>query len=130
MGWALGNPRRAERFARKQADSSPPPDRQLFEDPQVAGIYLASARDAFRSGPRGAAQELTILAQPWGFALSEVANHVDLWHGTEDVNVPVAIARAVVAALPDCDARIVEGAGHTVAWNRLDEIMKVISEAR
>jgi pimeloyl-ACP methyl ester carboxylesterase len=129
MGWLLSNPRRAERYARKQAAGAPPADRQLLTDPVMAPIYLAATRDAFRAGSRGAAQELTLLAQPWGFDVADVRVHVDLWHGTEDVNVPVAVARAVAARLPDCNARIVEGAGHAVAWTRLDEVMRTIVEA-
>jgi pimeloyl-ACP methyl ester carboxylesterase len=126
MGLALSNPRRAERYARKQAAGSPPADRELLTDPAVAPLFLAATIDAFRAGSRGTAQELTILARPWGFDLAEVKVHVDLWHGTEDINVPVAIARAVVAQLPDCTARIVEGAGHAVARTCLDEIMATI----
>jgi len=129
MGWMLASPRRAERYMRKQAAVSPPADRELLADPRIRQILLAATRDAFRSGPRGAAQELTMLARPWGFGLREVPVHVDLWHGAEDVNVPVAIAKAVAAELPDCDARIIEGAGHGVAWTRLEEIMQRIVTA-
>jgi pimeloyl-ACP methyl ester carboxylesterase len=128
-GWLIKSPRRAERFMRKQAAASPPADQELFTDPRLTDVFLAATRDAFRSGARGAAQELTMLARPWRFDLADIRTHVDLWHGTEDVNVPVAIARAVAAKLPDCDARIVDGAGHGVAWTRLDEIMKVIVTA-
>ena len=129
IGWMLASPRRSERYLRKQIAAAPPADRAVLGDPQVAERYLAATRDAFRSGARGAAQELIMFARPWGFDLADVQAHVDLWHGTDDVNVPVAIARAMAARLPRCDARIVEGAGHTVAWERLDEIMSVIRQA-
>ena len=93
-------------------------------------LGLAATRDSFRSGARGVTQEMVVLVRPWGFELGEVRGHVDLWHGEEDANVPVAVARAVANALPDCDARFIEGAGHLLAGTHLDEIMSVIAAAR
>jgi predicted esterase len=61
---------------------------------------------------------------PWGFELREVAAHVDLWHGTEDRNVPVAVAEHIADQLPDCEARFVEGGGHSVALSHLDDIVR------
>lgn len=127
MSAMMAKPERAEKFMRKQAANSPPADREAFNDPAVARIFLDATRDAFRAGPRGAAQEMVMFARPWGFSLNDVAGHVDLWHGTEDVNVPVSIARAVASELPDCEARFIDGAGHGVAWSRLDEVMKVVA---
>ena len=70
-----------------------------------------------------------MLARPWDFDLADVKAHVELWHGTDDENVPIAIGRAMAERLPDCSAHIVEGAGHTVAWTKLDEIMRTITAA-
>lgn len=129
IGFLVSNPRRAERYSRRQAAGSPPADREVLRDAATLALALAATRDAFRAGPRGAAQELAILARPWGFDLADVKVHVDLWHGTEDVNVPVSIARAVVDRLPNCEARIVEGAGHMVGWTRTDDIMAAVARA-
>ncbi|MHB8449526.1 MAG: alpha/beta fold hydrolase [Mycobacteriales bacterium] len=129
MGWVLRDERRAERYLRGQAKVSPPADRELFTEPTRMAAGLASARDAFRFGFRGATQEMELFARPWGFALADVRAHVELWHGTADVNVPVGVAQRVVSELPDCTAHIIDGAGHAVAWTRLDEIMKVIADA-
>lgn len=129
MGMMLAKPERAEKFMRQQAASSPPADREALNDPVVSRVLFEATQDAFRNGPRGAAQEMVLFARPWGFSLNEVAGHVDLWHGTEDANVPVAVARAVASELPDCEARIIDGAGHAIAWSRVDEVMKAVAAA-
>jgi pimeloyl-ACP methyl ester carboxylesterase len=72
---------------------------------------------------------MALMARPWGFELASIACPVELWHGTEDVNVPVGIARQVAAAVPGCVDHIEEGAGHAIALSRMPEIMATILRA-
>lgn len=130
MGWMLTNPQRRRKYLQSQLRDAPAADRQvLAEHPEVLELSMVAAADAFRFGPRGAVQELAMFARPWGFELSDITTHVDLWHGTDDVNVPVSVARHVADLLPDCDARIVEGGGHSVGFVHVDDIMQAVVSA-
>lgn len=80
-------------------------------------------------GPKGAAQEMAIFGQPWGFSLSEIRIPVQVWHGTEDVNVPVAIAERLCQEVPSAEAFIFEGEGHVVGYTHASEIMQQIVQA-
>ncbi|BDZ57651.1 alpha/beta fold hydrolase [Barrientosiimonas endolithica] len=70
-----------------------------------------------------------MIASPWGFELSEVRAPVLLWHGTEDVNVPIAVGRRVAQQLPDARLRVFEGAGHAVGMANQAEVMEAIRAA-
>ncbi len=93
--------------------------------PEVARLYVEETLEAFRQGSRGAAFDAYLFTRPWGFPLDALApDRVVLWHGTQDVHVPVAMARFVAAAVPGCDARFFDGEDHLdVIFGRLEDVM-------
>jgi pimeloyl-ACP methyl ester carboxylesterase len=129
MARALGDEQKAQRYLAKQIADAPPADRAAYEDPEFATLGLAATRDAFRAGTAGAVDEMRLLTQGWGFRLEDVRTHVDLFHGEQDVNVPVAAARRVAAALPNCDARFFPDLGHFLAVPRRREVLDCVGAA-
>ena len=109
------------------AVSLPEVDRAIFARPEVRTLLLDDAREALRQGPRGAAEELLLFSRPWDFSLAEIRMPVRLWHGEADAQVPVAIARRVAAAIPDCRASFIPGAGHLWVLDHLDEIFATLT---
>lgn len=107
--------------------ATPEADQQVQRE--VGHIELASIRDGLRSGVGGMLHETRLLASPWGFELSEVTVHVELWHGEDDVNVPVSLARHVAARLPDCAVHILPGVGHAAGHVAEDAWLGKIVEA-
>jgi pimeloyl-ACP methyl ester carboxylesterase len=129
MARTLGSDEKAERAVTKLLADAPAADRAAYEDPEFRALFLAATRDSFRNGSAGAVDDLRMLARPWGFRLEDVRTHVDLFHGEQDVNVPVAVARRVVAALPDCEARFYPELGHLVAASRTSEVLACVRAA-
>jgi pimeloyl-ACP methyl ester carboxylesterase len=107
----------------------PPADRALCARPEIMGLLDRAGVEALRPGVRGAIQEIALLIRPWNFELSEVTVPIELWHGTEDRNVPIAMARALAAALPRSRLHVVEGAGHLASMSCHAQIMEVIRRA-
>ena len=65
------------------------------------------------------------MVSPWGFDVSKVRKHVDLWQGEDDRNAPPAMGRYLAGRLPDCAARFIAGEGHiSLAVNHIDEIVR------
>jgi pimeloyl-ACP methyl ester carboxylesterase len=108
------------------AAALPEVDRATFRRPRVQALLLDDAREALRQGTRGALQELVLFSQPWDVPLGEIRMPVRLWHGEADVQVPLAIARRVAAAIPDCRASFVPGAGHLWVLDHLDEVLEAL----
>jgi len=110
------------------AASLPEVDRAIFARPEVRTLLRDDALEALRQGPRGAAQELLLFSRPWDFSLAEIRMPVRLWHGAADAQVPVAIARRVAAAIPDCRASFIPGAGHLWILDHVDEILAALEQ--
>lgn len=90
----------------------PEADRKVFSQPVIAAGFIQMIVETSRNGPRGATEDTELMVSPWGFDLSEVRRHVDLWQGEDDRNAPPAMGRYLASALPDCRARFLSGEGH------------------
>ena len=105
-----------------------------YVDPRV--LSRLEAREAFRDelleglrpGTRGARHEFGLHLRPWPFALSDVAVDVQLWHGTADRIVKEDIGRYVATHLPQCRATFIEGEGHLMIVERIEEILRVVKQ--
>lgn len=90
----------------------PAPDRHVLADPQFAARQLASWREAFRAGVRGAARDGELYVRPWGLTPAAVVAPTRLWHGGADGTVPVTMGRRLAAAIPGCQAEFPDHEGH------------------
>jgi pimeloyl-ACP methyl ester carboxylesterase len=89
-----------------------PCDATSLEDTVAFEACFESQRRAWRASIKGLTADAEIFAAPWGFRLEDINVPVRLWHGTKDRAFSTAVAEYVVARLPDCKARYVEGEGH------------------
>lgn len=96
--------------------------------PLFSHVVEPAARGALHDGGRAAAQELVMFARPWGFDLAAINTPVHIWHGTADVNVPVAIAHAVHAAVPGAQAHIVEDEGHSIGAALREDLVVAVRD--
>jgi pimeloyl-ACP methyl ester carboxylesterase len=119
-----------ERFLSKTLQTFAPADSALLgEEPLLAGALLATLGEALRTGPRGASADAAVLAGPWGFRLEDLPGPVKLWHGTDDVNVPVSVGRWVAERFPHCAARFIDGEGHlTLSHRYLRDVLRSVGE--
>ena len=124
---ARGNPAKVRQRMQRSVSG---PDQQtlqtLLADKDLLPAFLEDLRESYRQKGAGMADDLVRYSHPWGFRLEDVAQHVTVWHGTEDPKVPVELARRAATKLPHCDARFVPG-GHLAACDHLHEIMKILA---
>lgn len=120
--------RSPERFVDRLARRTTAPDRRFFENPEHRAAFRDTFREGFRQGARGPAWDIRLYARPWGFELEDVRVAIDLWHGGDDVVVPIAMGRTVERRLPRCRARYHEADGHfSVVADRAEDIFRVLS---
>jgi pimeloyl-ACP methyl ester carboxylesterase len=101
-------------------------DKSYLGRPEVRKILVESLSEAFRRGSAGPAWEMGLYARSWGFPLEEIQTPVDLWHGEDDANAPVAMGRYLAASIPGCRARFYSGEGHLHFIDRLPEIFEAL----
>jgi pimeloyl-ACP methyl ester carboxylesterase len=106
-----------------RATSLPEADRLAMTDPELQERIVAAAPEAFRQGIRGVVYEVGISAQPWGFDLAAIKPPVHIWHGDQDSNAPVAMARHLAGQIPGSRLIIYPGEGHLIVPKHWDEIL-------
>jgi pimeloyl-ACP methyl ester carboxylesterase len=107
------------------------PDSKALSLPGVSETMAASLVEALRQGAKGAADDGVLLGRSWGFKLEAIAfPRLYLWHGELDRQVSVAMARALVERLGQCQATCYPREGQiSVIVNRQEEIVaSLISE--
>ena len=109
-----------ERGAKDRAES----DTEVLKGPGVLELNYASQSEALRQGTRGFALEARLVVCPWGIPLEEIRVPVHVWHGTEDVDTPVAMGKAVAARIPNCQLTICPGEAHMLLYPHWEEILK------
>jgi pimeloyl-ACP methyl ester carboxylesterase len=102
----------------------PQSDRSLWYRSEVRDVCLASGAEGLRPGTRGHAWETRLLLRPWGFRLEDVRVPVYLWHGTDDHETPVGMARYASRLLPDCRPTICQDEGHSLLFAHWEEILE------
>jgi pimeloyl-ACP methyl ester carboxylesterase len=106
---------------------APEPDRLLLDQPELAKAFVDAAREALRSGIEGADRDALLYARPWGFQLKDITTEVHLWHGEQDINVPISVGRYVADSIPICRANFFPDEGHfSIARNHIRDILSVL----
>ncbi|MBJ7328967.1 MAG: alpha/beta hydrolase [Solirubrobacteraceae bacterium] len=105
-------------------------DAAALADPEARAVFLESFLAATDRGVRPMIEDFLLAAGPWGFAPADVRQPVELWHGVGDTTVPVAHARALADALPDCRATFAEREGHFFFRSRMTEILGALVSRR
>jgi pimeloyl-ACP methyl ester carboxylesterase len=99
-------------------------DRRVIGRPAVRRILSETFTEGLRHGSAALAEDRALLFRPWGFPLSAVRQHVDIWHGTQDWMVPVALGRVLGAMLPNASAHWFAGEGHFLVFDHAEEIYR------
>jgi pimeloyl-ACP methyl ester carboxylesterase len=123
----MGLEKDPDQFLSKSKETMAELDGQLLGQPAMAELFIGGMQEAFRGGTKGANHEAALYKRPWGFDLQDITAEVHLWHGDQDLNVPISAGRHVAAALPNCQARFLEGEGHlSLPYNFMREILKAL----
>ena len=106
------------------ANTKSPPDRQFLSEGYaewVASFFRAAAV----SGSHGAADDYLATFGAWGFPLART-QHLTIWQGTEDQNVPPFHSVWLRDHLPQAELRSLEGEGHVSIVRHLPGIIDAL----
>lgn len=99
-------------------------DRRILALPNVRQVMKRNFALGLSQGSSGVAQELLVLAQPWGFSLTDINVPVALWHGLDDYYVPVAMVKKLKSDIPHAELRLVAGRGHFMLIEMIEEAIQ------
>jgi pimeloyl-ACP methyl ester carboxylesterase len=104
----------------------PEADRAAMASPRLRDLDAMAGPEPFRHGVRGFIQDARLCAQPWGFDPAAITPPVLLWHGDQDANVPVAMARRLAERIPGARLTIYPGEGHLIVPGHWAEILAAL----
>jgi pimeloyl-ACP methyl ester carboxylesterase len=114
----------------RMARWAPEPDRVLLQRPEITKGFMACFEEACRQGQAGPAEDVGLIARPWGFDPGAVKVPVRLWHGEQDRNVPVSGGRYLAGVFPNCRATFyAEDAHLSVPLSHHEEIFGALAAA-
>jgi pimeloyl-ACP methyl ester carboxylesterase len=120
--YRMGHTNPAYLFERGAKDR-PRADTEVLDGPGVLELNYASQSEALCQGTRGFALEAHLIVCPWGFRLEDIRVPVHVWHGTEDVDTPVAMGKIMAARIPESRLTICPGEGHMLLFPHWEEIL-------
>lgn len=105
------------------ATSLAPVDRRHLTAEFVADLH-ASNHVALRDGVDGWCDDILALAGDWGFDLDEVVIPTQVWHGFDDLLVPIRHGRWLASRLPHAELHLLDDAGHvSLVVGRMLEVL-------
>jgi pimeloyl-ACP methyl ester carboxylesterase len=93
-------------------ESFSPQDKQSVGDGETGAYLLACIQEAIRESVAGWLDDNLAYVKPWGFALDEIRAPVSIWHGDDDLMVPLTDGRAYESLIPQAELTIAPGWGH------------------
>ena len=102
--------------------------RLLREAGPVRAAFLDDFRHPSPTAARAAARDFWLFEHRWDVNLADMAVPCDIWHGTQDRNVPVAHAKSIAKVCPTARLHLVDGGGHMLL-GELDDILSSLHPA-
>lgn len=84
--------------------------------------------EVFRHGARGVTRDYALVWKTWGFELGEVSAPVRIWHGADDVTVPLAQSEWIADRLRDATLEVVPAEGHFLLLNRAPKLLTALAQ--
>ena len=107
----------------------PAADYAVFAEPGRLRAFGTTIRECMRQGTRGAVWDMRLDVREFGFRLDEICTPLKWFHGEQDMNSPVALARKVIAELPHAKLQTYANEAHlSTLCNHFDEIARALRE--
>ena len=94
---------------------------------EIGPGMLAFFVEAFRQGPAGPILDYKLWAEPWDFALEDVAVPVHIWQGTDDNLVPMGHAEDMARRIPNSTLHPLPRTGHVSIQGHIGEILDSVA---
>ena len=103
------------------------PDADLLRDHGgLRDAFLDDLRHPSPTAAKAAARDFWLFARRWDVDLADMAVPAQIWHGTQDRNVPIAHAHVIAARCPAAKLHIAHGGGHMLL-TRLNDIIASVT---
>lgn len=107
----------------------PQADEELVRTSEVREVCIQSEVEAFRPSLKGLAWDTRLLTRPWDVRLEDILIPVYLWHGTDDDQATISMARYMAARITTSKLKVCEKEAHLLLFPHWGEILaQLLSE--
>lgn len=99
-------------FARMFDSSLCPADKEIFRIPEFQYLLMRDFQELFRNGSAGPAYDAQTVYKDWGFHLSDIDIHIEIFQGTADLFIPPRFSEYLAEHVKDVRLNRIEGEGH------------------
>jgi pimeloyl-ACP methyl ester carboxylesterase len=117
-----------ERYVALLARQMAARDRAILLQPAVRAMLARDVREAFRQGTNGFIRDLSLLANPWDFALGEIRAECGIWHGGADRMIPPSASERLAGAIHGSRLCLLPNEGHFLIFDRWKQILAWVAE--
>ena len=104
------------------------PNRGLLEDEYFRDTRAIERKNFDRHSSEALAQDFALLMDDWGFELSDVTQHVKIWHGRQDTLVRLEQGELLAKEIGDSELHISDEDGHLIAGRLYREMMAAAAD--
>lgn len=99
-------------FAKMFDSSLCPADKEIFKLPDIQYLIMRDFQELFRHGSKGPAYDAQTVYKNWGFNLSDIDIHIEVFQGTADIFIPPKFSEYLAKSAKDVRINLLEGQGH------------------
>ncbi|MDA1005889.1 MAG: alpha/beta hydrolase [Verrucomicrobia bacterium] len=100
-----------------------PMDREAINKHDDLQIIMGSFREGIIQGGRHLIRDADIYSSDWEIDFEKISVPVDIWHGTEDRNLPLSMVRQIATRIPTAHTHWVEEGHYSLPINRTPDLI-------
>lgn len=104
----------------------PRSDREFLARPEMRQMFIDDLLASGTVSLRGVVYDAFLFSRWWGFDVSEIETPVYLWHGDDDLVVPLHHGERLASLIPDSTLSVVAGKGHLSMLDAAEEAIGLI----
>jgi hypothetical protein len=109
----------------------PPADYAAFAEPGRLEAFSQMMRESSRQGAKGVAWDMQLCVRDFGFRPEDIHMPLTLFHGEQDTNAPIALARRLAATFPNARILTFPSEAHlSTLCNHIHEVAQALREPR
>jgi pimeloyl-ACP methyl ester carboxylesterase len=101
-----------EKFRNRIVSTLPASDSKYLISTGKIDAIVTAFQESLKQGLKGYLHEAKIYKGKWGFDIKSIKSKVYLWHGVDDRNVSIKLAKRIGSEIPGCQAKYIENEGH------------------
>ncbi|MHA1200596.1 MAG: alpha/beta fold hydrolase, partial [Candidatus Heimdallarchaeaceae archaeon] len=125
LGW-IARKKSPEKFSKLLKSAYSETDAEILQNEKMAIFLKMDIAEAFKNGADGPSLEAMNLLSDWEFKLQDIKHKIHLFHGNDDITVPLKFAEYKAEHLQNSSFTKYNDAGHFMFVNKFEEILSKV----